>query len=238
MKQFFTIGILCILMSFWCVTSYANNVSVSIGLRSWINSWEIEGWGEEYVSLIGPSIKISSGNFFGGIISLNGRYRYERFVAEGVDTDEYEVVRNDTDIVIGYMLNRRFGIIGGYKYINNFVRSNVYDSYSGTVSRNFSWNISGPAFGLMFNLPFGEMPLVFVASTSYMPSLDVRSKILDIEEIEEMNGFTAELGLAYSLFNRFALSVGYKYQSLESDSDTPFGDLEFSGFTIGAIYQF
>ncbi len=125
------------------------------------------------------------------------------------------------------MLNRRFGIIGGYKYINNNVSS--------TVSRNFSWNISGPAFGLMFNLPFGEMPLVFVASTSYMPSLDVRSEILDIEE---MNGFTAELGLAYSLFNRFALSVGYKYQSLESDSDTPFGDLEFSGFTIGAIYQF
>ncbi len=235
MKRFFTIGILCILMLFWCVTSYANNVSVSIGLRSWINSWEIEGWGEEYGFLIGPSIKISAGNFFGGISFLNGQYRYERFVAEGVDTDDYEVVRSDTDIVIGYMLNRRFGIIGGYKQINNKVSAHVYDSFSGTVSHDFSWKITGPAFGLMFNLPFGEMPLVFVASTSYMPSLDVRSKYLDIEE---MNGFTTELGLAYSLSNRFALSGGYKYQSLESDSDTPFGDLKFSGFTIGVIYQF
>lgn len=241
MKKSTTIGILCMVMPFFSVAAFANDVAVSVGIKSWSNGWKISQPDLDLPNssesiLVGPSLKVSAGSFFGGMSILTTTpIAYYDISIENSDPrgggTSWNIDRRDTDIVMGYMLNPKFGIMGGYKYI---ITETTVNGYRLGTKYDYGMNVSGPALGLVANLPLGETSWVLTFTASYLPTLKYENDNINGEE--DMDGFSTVIGLVYGVSENTALSEGLKYQILKfKDYDE---EWEFSGGTIGVVFRF
>lgn len=199
--------------------------SVSVGIKGWYNKFDYT-YGStspttastDYKLMVGPSIKGSYKNFFGGVTYLTTISDYN---LEFSPTDVMEVSRKDWDIIAGYMLHPRIGLFIGYK--------NIELSFEGGSRQS-----SGPAAGLTGNLPLGDAGFSLYGNVSYMRFSDKWSYDAGGDFDEKSNGYSGELGVTYSFLQRASASLGYKHQLIKRDTE----DEAYTGATFSLDYRF
>jgi hypothetical protein len=218
----------------------AEESSFSIGIKGWANSWESSfsdgtTFDNGSALLIGPTVKFTSGGLFIGAsyLATTGDYEANDVLFTG---DSLTQDRQDLDLVIGYMLHPRFGIMAGYKSISS---SADYDSGAGMTFHIWDLTIDGPAIGVTANYPFGDSGLVLVGSVSYLSlsaEYDYDPVFSTVDESDDMTGTSIEVSLAYAFTEHASANIGFKAQNLSYD--TWDGDEKFSGLTFGFDYRF
>ena len=215
---------------------HADEFSIAIGIKARFNELRIRLANEsvEFDSqdsglLMGPSLKLSYGNFFGGVSWLQNIGRYSMDFSSFTTNNEGQISlsTSDLDSLVGYRFHPRFGVLAGYKSFTGRSNSQFY--------HRFSLSIKGFAIGLTYNYPLKESPLLFITTVSYMPSLEY-SFFDDPQYTEQdMDGYSAGVSLTYGSMEKIAYTVGVKYQDLESD----LGDSwRYLGLTVSVDYRF
>jgi hypothetical protein len=226
------------LLSLSLSTVQADELSLSLGIKARYNeliirleneSVKFGGDSQDSILLLGPSLKLSYGNFFGGVSWLQtiGRYSMDFFSLTANEEGNIDISMSDLDALVGYMFHPRVGILAGYK------------SYTGRSTpgfdQRFDLSIKGPAVGLTYNYPFKKSPWLFIANVSYMPSLEYSFLEGQLDSEQDMDGYSAEVGLTYGSTEKIAYTVGVKHQELESD----LGDnWRYLGLTVSVDYRF
>jgi hypothetical protein len=222
--------------------SDAEEFNLSLGVKGWynklslkINNPDITIDDNDTQWVAGPTLQMSYGKIFGGIAWLVTPTDYGitvdvHHVSSGVTgTYQVELDRNDVDAIIGYFLHPRFGIYAGYKYLN----SDGGKVANGQISLDLK--IHGAGFGALFNYAFESIPMVVMANATYLPSLSYRFYQGDVgDQSEDMDGYTAEVTVAYMIGQKFSVSGGYKVQNLEAEGD----EWDFAGISVGVDYRF
>jgi hypothetical protein len=205
---------------------YAEELSFSIGVKSWYNDWEITGEGSEKSDsriFIGPNVKLSYGKFFGGISFMMNPSDYEF-------PSNTETTRKDIDVVLGYMIHPRIGLVGGYKYLTGIRRNETIMNDDGTIGFHDSYTANGVAFGAAFNYPISSIRL-----TPYINGILMPLKGEYAHENYDIIGYSAEGGIVYGLFEKLSVSLGYKFQYLDWRH---LAKDEMQGITFGLSYNF
>jgi hypothetical protein len=215
MKRWLVALTIILALGFSSTASAQENVQVSVGLKAWLAEWTETFGGEDIESdlalLIGPTVGVRYANIFGGITYMFGSFEFPDFDAE--------LDRKDLDLVAGYYVHPRVGVLVGYKDID--------------ISGDLDATLKGPVVGVNFNVPIGESRFVIFGNVSYL-FLKWEDEF-DFEE--DQPGPSIEVAGAYAFEAvPINLTAGYKFQSFEGE-DTDITD-EFSGLTLGANYTF
>lgn len=224
----------------FCISSvFAGDLSLTAGIKGWANELTI-GISNPFIDiddmngrhLLGVSLKLSYGNFFGGIswlqVTEDYSIRYRNNTISPPATGHVKFNRRDVDILAGYMLHPRFGIIAGYKLISS-------DDAIGVLNDKFDLSITGYAIGVTANYPFGESPLLLYTNLSFMPSMEYSFYVSQPDYKQDMDGFSLEIGLSYDILKRAAFSLGFKFQDFSSDRGE---DWEWWGLTFSIDSRF
>ena len=219
-------------------TVQADELSISVGIKARYNELIIRlenesvKFGDESqdsILLLGPSFKLSYGNFFGGVSWLQtiGRYSMDFFSLTANQEGNIDISMSDIDALVGYMLHPRVGILAGYK------------SYTGRSTPGFTdrfdLSIKGPAIGLAYNYPLRESAWLFIANVSYMPFMEYSFLEGQRDFDQDMDGYSAEVGLTYGSMEKIAYTIGVKHQELKSDLGD---DWRYLGLTVSVDYRF
>ena len=205
-----------------CPATYAEDMKMSLGLKTWYNNWKIDpdkGSSDtsDYIALAGPSLKLSYGKYFGGISVMTSLPDYE------FSTTDWS--RTDVDAMVGYMVHPRFSILGGWKYL----RGSTDDK-----TNKISHSAYGPAFGVSGNYPFAKLGVTAYSNAALMLLQGNYSSAAE-DTSHDIIGYSVELGVAYGLWERLSVNLGYKYQNLEWKHVTK--DI-LSGVNFGLTYSF
>ncbi|MBW1769230.1 MAG: hypothetical protein JRJ65_19565 [Deltaproteobacteria bacterium] len=219
-------------------TVHADEFSITMGIRARFNEFIIRltneyvkfgGNAQDSTLLLGPSLKLSYGKFFGGISYLKTVSPYSmEFHSVTADEDgTTDISMKDVDLLVGYMFHPRFGVLAGYK------------AYTGESTpqfdHSFDLSIKGPAIGLTYNYPLKISPLLFIANVSYMPSMEYSFLEGQQNSEQDMDGYSVEVSLTHSSLEKIAYTVGVKHQELKSD----LGDnWRYLGLTVSVDYRF
>lgn len=220
MKKWRLFIAICFLFQFWAFPADSKELNFNLGLRTWYDQWRVKAFNDaasDYTFLIGPNFKLSYGNFFGGLSYMTSAQDY-RFPSS-------EWSRHDLDVIFGYMVHPRFGVVGGFKYLR------------GKESTGNSHSAYGPALGLTFNYPFPieRVGLVFYLNGFFL-SMQGEYKIPGTSAPDyDIIGYSGEAGLAYEAFKDFSINLGYKYQFLKWKD---LADDILSGVILGVSYGF
>ena len=163
MKKLIPVTVLAIILSFG--VAYGQDVTYSVGVKAWFNSWEIEYGGVSETTdptlMVGPSVSIKYDKFFGGATVLFSPDEYEWEYAGGYS----ELAdRTDLDLIAGYMFHPRVGAFIGYKYLSADLswEDPIASGDYGTII------LSGPSLGVITNIPvindlvlFGNLIFIF-----------------------------------------------------------------------------
>ena len=209
-----------ILFQFFAFPADSKELRFDLGVRTWYNKWQVEAFNDtdsDYTFLVGPNFKLSYGNFFGGLSYMTSAWDYE--------FPDSEWSRHDLDVIFGYMVHPRLGVVGGFKYLRG--KGNTGKSHSEY----------GPVLGLAFNypLPIEDAALIFYANGFFI-SMQGEYKIPGVSTPDyDIVGYSGEAGFAYEAFENFSINLGYKYQFLK------WKDLAndiLSGIILGISYAF
>ncbi len=222
MKKLMPVIVLAIILSFG--VAYGQDITYSVGLKAWVNSWDIElkNYNIQDTSdpmiMIGPIVSIKKGKLFGGLSYLVSINDYEWGGDESSD-------RTDLDLIAGYMFIPRLGVFIGYKQL-----ASDWSSYG-------TYRLVGPGFGVTGNYPVpNRKNIVLYGSLSYM-FLDFEwndNPLIGGSFSSDADGASIELGAAYIISANLNASIGFKYQSFDIAGDQH----TFSGLTFGANYRF
>lgn len=216
----------------------AEDTSVTLSIKGWLNSWERTGstgnsvTSDASILMLGPALNVKFGNgIFLGATYLASMSDYE--FTSGVNLEK--VSRKDTDLVLGYMFNPRFGIFVGYKTIKASV--SYEDTSTGfTVDDYGTVQMTGPGIGLLGNIPLGETVALY-GNFSYMKLKYKEDFGIYGGTFEENEpGFSFEIGLAAAFSKTVSANIGYKLQSF-TGADTDVTE-KFSGLTFGLNFTF
>ena len=222
-KVSIVVPIISLVMLFCSSLCHAEGLKFTGGLRTWYNDWTVENEADQtarsdYVFLVGPNVKLTYGNFFGGMSVMT--------TASDYNFPDSKWSRNDLDAVFGYMVHPRIGLVAGWKYL------------WGSSKTRGSHTVYGPAFGFTFNypIPIENVALSFYLNAAFMP-LKGEYQAPNSSNTPDYNiiGYSAEGGFAYSPFPKFTINLGYKYQNL--DWRYFVSDI-LSGVTLGVSYEF
>ena len=233
MKNLMLVIVLAIILSFG--VAFGQDLSYSVGVKAWFNSWELEyGGGSETTDpalMIGPSASINYDRFFGGASLLFTPGEYEWSYPGGYSE---KADRTDLDLIAGYMFHPRVGGFVGYKYLSaDMSWEDPVDSGNyGTIT------LSGPSLGVTGNFPVSKNIVLF-GSLSYM--------FLDFEwdlpagsgtVTTDAAGTSIDLGAAYIISSSWNVSMGFKSLSFIDEIGEDDLTLGFTGLTFGANYRF
>lgn len=210
-----------------------DQLAASVGLKGWY----VIDWSNKYsigtsdykleskdpVFMIGPSVKISYGNFFTGLNFLT-TLSDSAFDMELDGTLVGKGDRQDVDFVIGYAPISWLSVIGGYKVID----ADVAREYGSTVAIA----INGPAVGISLNYLIPRTPVLVYANAAYM-YLRGQAWL----ETVWANAYSYEAGVTYSPVNHLVLSIGYKGQTINYSTDIA-GEENMWGITFAFDYRF
>lgn len=232
------IAVCFVALVFIAGSAFAEDLSFSLGIKGWYNSWDsVSSTGDVFDNgsalLLGPSAKLTYGGFFTGISFLTTMDDYTYDYASG---DQLVQDRNDLDLVIGYMIFPRFGIMAGYKSIAS--SADIVDTFDNTY-HIWDFSISGKAIGVTGNYPIGDSGLVLIGSASYLMlsgEYEYDPLVGGGSDKDDMTGFSVEIGAAYAFGEKLSGNIGWKSQTLSYD--TWEGDEKFAGLTFGLDYRF
>lgn len=241
MKKYFFVFLLGLFIVSGSV-AFAEDTKATIGLRGWVNSWEITDSvgdsikSDDSVLMIGPYVNVRFDNnwFLGGSLLTtmsDYEFSYADCVGCGGIPGMETLSRTDIDLMAGYMFTPRFGAFFGYKSISGDYK----DEWPlGSTWATGSFDITGPGIGILGNIPLSDSVALY-GSLSYM-WLDFELTIEGYSASEDMTGSSFEIGLAFVLDPQWSANVGIKSQVLTGE-DT---DLEhsFAGLTAGINYTF
>ena len=226
----------------------ASDTSVSVGVKTWINSWKqtdtsggttdtIES--DKAIPMVGPTINIrTGGNLFFGASYLASTSDYGFTVDETfTDPDIGDVTtkglitadRQDLDLIAGMMFTPRFGGFIGYKSINSSQKADITITTSLSppfdvieITGDSKDTLRGPGFGIMGNIPLGESPAVLYGSLAVMFLKD-ETTFSDgsPSESADVSGASIELGVAFTINPQISANVGIKVQSFSGDGEDP-----------------
>jgi hypothetical protein len=203
--------------------------SVSIGIKGWYNKFDYTDRttatpitaSTNYQLMVGPSIKGSYKNFFGGVTYLTTTSDYN---LELSPTTVIEISRNDWDIIAGYMFHPRFGVFIGYK--------NIELGFQGG-----SRQMNGPAAGITGNMPLGNAGFALYGNASYMSLNDKWTYDTGTgPDATTSTGYNGELGVSYSFLQHASASLGYKHQIIKPESGD--SDETYAGAAFSLDYRF
>lgn len=200
-----------------------DNVSVSVGVKSWYNSWKEGGFKSDTSAImVGPSLKVGFDRFFVGASYLMSAQDYEFNMSPTFNAD-----RKDLDLLAGFMIIPRFGLFAGYKTIDS--------KFTAPSVPGFSYDIKfkGPAVGATTNLQFDNMPVSLYASGAYLMLKESDSSGTGDTDY---TGYTVDGGLTYTFAEKLSVGLGYKYQSLKPKNSSTKDN--FSGATLSLDYRF
>ncbi len=222
-KWISTLGLIYLAMLFLASPTKAEETKVkfNLGLRTWCNWWEIKAGGDETSDptfLLGPNFKLSYGDFFGGMSYMTSVSDYK--------FSTYKWSRHELDLIFGYMVHPRLGVVGGFKYLR------------GSDNTERSHSAYGLALGLSFNypLPIDVVDITFYANGFFLPMKgEYKSPAWPNPPDYDIIGYSGEAGFAYSPFQKLSINLSYKYQFLDWPGlakDT------LSGIILGVSYEF
>ncbi len=235
MKNLILVIVWAIILSFG--VAFGQDLSYSVGVKAWFNSWELEyGGGSETTDpalMIGPSVSINYDRFFGGASLLFTPGEYEWSFPGGYSE---KADRTDLDLIAGYMFHPRVGGFVGYKYLSaDMSWEDPVDSGDyGTII------LSGPSLGVTGNFPVSNNIVLF-GSLSYL-FLDFEWEVPPafggVTYTSDAVGTSVELGAAYIISSSWNASIGIKSQSFIGEIGVDDLTLGFTGLTFGANYRF
>ena len=247
MKKILSIFIITIVLGISSI-ALAEKPSVTIGLKTWVATGELDIGDETYESdyglMYGPGINVRYQNFFGGISYLLGSFSFPELEDRWIDSNEdgfedfdeitnidFNADRKDLDLSVGYYFHPNIALLLGYKMTDFDYTSDLIDfgsSYDATETRK------GPVLGVVGNYRIGESRWSLFGNLSYvMLDSEFKPEGGDTEK-DDIKGPAIEFGAAYAAENiPLSVSVGYKYQSYEYGEG---GEDIFGGLTFGVNY--
>lgn len=238
-----------LIFSFLMFTSLAyaesgDSFKYSLGIKTWYNKWtatatddatknfEPQERDSQWIFMVGPTLKVSYGKFYGGFSFSQNLTDYEfsgSINTTPVRNFTYTWTRQDLDIVLGYWFHPNISLFTGYKWFNGYSFFKQMDGGVANIERYNAYRRegSGLVFGVSANFPIETLYIVPYFSGTYMP-LNGESR----ENANLATGRTQELIRHYNLptwaveggfstlnYHGFSASIGYKYQVMEWDKD-------------------
>lgn len=211
----------------------AEGPQVTVGLKTWLATWEVDFGGDpmesDYGAMLGPSVNVRYDRFFVGASYFLGTFSFPTATGILVDTD-LDADRTDLDISAGYYFHPNIAAFLGYK-VSDFDYKFVY---SDGTSLKTTEERSGPVIGVTGHYLINGTRWALFGNLSYV-SLDDNYKSGGVTTNYAVTGPAIEFGGAYSMEQiPLSVSVGLKYQDYKYDKD----NLEdiFSGLTFGVNY--
>lgn len=232
-------------------------VQSSVGLKAWYNTWEqtvpnpstnqketVKS--DSAVLMVGPAVNFMFDNsFFVGASYLVTTSDYE-FTFKGVDpiagnyTEVDSSDRKDLDLIGGFMFTPRIGVYVGYKTISSTSKYKYTTQNVGSGSGTFGEEtLSGPGFGIMGNVPFGDSHVALYGSLGFLKLKDeFKDATTGVTDSINMSGATLEVGLSFIFAERMSANIGFKSQQVNGTDQGVEIENNFSGVTAGVNYTF
>jgi len=221
-KGYLVIGAAFLMMLFLSEYAFSEDFDFNVGLRTWYSDWEISpksgsSTTSDYSFMVGPNFKVSYQKFFAGasFMATTSDYKFQNLTWP----------RYDLDVMIGYMVHPRLGLVAGWKSIR------------GTTNTGVTHSVNGPTFGATFNypIPMEAVNVTFYLNGAFLPLQGDISGPGSNDTSYDIIGYSAEAGFAYAPIDTLSITLGYKYQNLD------WRDLAndiLSGVTLGVNYAF
>jgi hypothetical protein len=218
------------------------NWSVTLGLKGWINTWETalsnDGGGDSNIlSLTSPRGKLAlipnlaaryKDFFVSGGYFTKTSYTFPRIRDAGVLIDT-KADRSEVDFNLGYFIVPQLALTVGYKTIK---QEYEVSGPSFATSRSTT-KYTGPTVGILGSAPIGGGFAFYGNGASSVVGL--KAKYSTGGSDTAWYG-SSELGLAYAVARGAVLSLGYKYQVLNTHVSTSTGQQEARDVTTGLIF--
>jgi hypothetical protein len=214
----------------------ANDLSITLGLKARFNnltasvadSSVIFDDADSWAILLGPSLKMAYKKFFVGVTwlqTVQQRYTLDYYDIARSQPSSTDVSMSEIDALAGYMLHPRFGAFVGYKSISA--------KMTPVANLNYDLVIKGPAIGVSGNVPLGKLPMLAVASASYLAITEYA--FAPTNTGQKGSGYALEIGTTYDPFEDWVFYLGLKLQRYEADLGDEWKSF---GLTISADYRF
>ena len=241
-QKFSKIVLVGIAVISFCVSpASADDLSVTLGLKARLNNLNasvanssvVFDDSDSWALLLGPSLKLAYKKFFTGVTWLQTagrRYSFDYYSVGFNEPRSMDISMSEIDVLAGYMFHPRFGAFVGYKSISSEATP-IADSP--TTSQFYDLAIKGPAVGVTGNVPLGKLPMLAVASASYLAIDEYTFAPTDPKK--NGSGYSLEIGVTYDPWENIVLYLGLKHQKYEAD----IGDeWKAFGLTISGDYRF
>jgi hypothetical protein len=227
--------------SLYTLSASANDLSVTIGLKARFNkltasvsdSAVVFDGASDTAILLGPSLKLAYKKLFVGVTwlqTVQRRYKLEYFNIAQNEMYTTDMSVSEIDALAGYMFHPRFGAFVGYKSISS---ESTPVATSPTTSLYYDLVLKGPAIGVIGNVPLGKLPMLAVASASYIAATEY--SFAPTVDDQKAAGYALEIGVTYDPFENTVFYLGLKLQQYEADLGDEWKSL---GLTISGDYRF
>ena len=192
------------------------DLTVVVGMKTWLSTWDswelvdVSGDGtndslaafksDTEMALI-PSVTLKYDKLFVSLGWMNETdYGFPEWTGSGATPPAgLNPKREEMDLNVGYSLTKNVSIAAGYKEITQ------------TWGGGQEWEYSGPTLGVMASSSIGGRWGIY--GNFSVGKLDVEAPGFNIEDA---NYLSSELGFAYVPTSWLSLTLGYKYQALDT----------------------
>ena len=237
-----------------------DNLNLIFGYKAWINSWQsgttvyipqaganIQSFTSDPVVASIPSVSLKYENFYissGYMVSPT--YTFKTYsdtikISSTPYTVNYDnsATRTELDVNVGYYVHPSVGLAIGYKEVKQNYHSKQYGTGLVTDISDSTTTISGITLGITGGAPIGGGFNMY-ANLAYSP---MTAKYSGGGEEDNAPYISSEFGFGYRAGSNFSLSLGYKYQAIdtinnESGYGGQIGPDVTKGFILGANYIF
>ncbi len=222
--------VVCVLFVGLPTQVFAQGSSIVFGLKTWVASSTLDAKNKttgvtleeesEYTALVGPSLNVRYGSWFGGANYLAGEFTFKNFIGSGVDVG---LKRNELDVFAGYYFLPKLAVLLGYKQLE----ADFYNANTGQKAETSK--SSGLVLGLTGFYPIGRQSALYGTYTF---------AALEDDENIESTGNALEFGFASNLLNTaLSYSIGLKIQVYLFDETDYEATDTFGGLAFGINYK-
>jgi hypothetical protein len=179
-----------------------DKIDYSLSVKSWQNNINVSNTSTNVTtqSANSPIVTLTAkkGDYFVSTnLMLQSAYSYRTAY----------MLRKDVDLTLGYRYTNNLSFVVGQSYmtVKDGTQSNWVDKYSG-----YFLGVSG--FEMLSDKVYAT------ASYRYMPSL--KNSGTGTDKYRDTKGYSAEVGLGYTLNNTTQLTAGYRFQQIKNYNTT------------------
>lgn len=235
-----------ITLIFCSTAAFAVDTKVTLGVKSWYNSWTetvdyVSGTSDSYdmgsAFMLGPSLNLKVGKVFLGATYMKSLSDYELKDWQN-SGDSLKFERKDLDLALGVMFVPYFGMFVGYKSVD--APAKYSNPALGINNESLStWKLKGPGIGILGNVPLGRSAALYGSLAFLSLKQEFVSPSGSTTSSYDLVGVSGEVGVAFAFSESLSANVGFKAQSFSGEDD--FGntsDDTFTGLALGLSYTF